>query len=123
MSEVPPIVRSLEETEEISEPTTQTHPPISPSTLCNSLTSACESKWSKISSCIAQDAITSVLDYRELRIKAMESQLCKVCWERLACVVIDDCGHLCLCRECSSLAFDFCPVCRCPAKRHWIVQA
>lgn len=42
-----------------------------------------------------------------------EKDFCVVCLERIKCIVLVPCGHLCLCISCSSrLKMDECPLCR-----------
>ncbi len=41
-----------------------------------------------------------------------EGVLCSVCLARPLEVMISPCNHVCLCRECSSLVGDSCPICK-----------
>ena len=58
-----------------------------------------------------QEGARLAFDQAKAEALATEERLCAVCLENERSVVLEPCGHLCLCKECSS-RIDKCPFCR-----------
>ncbi len=58
-----------------------------------------------------QEGARLAFDQARAEASATEERLCAVCLENERSIVLEPCGHLCLCKECSP-RIDKCPFCR-----------